>query len=147
MITASRTNCGGNSAALAACKQFAILARLVAIDEKTEFKFSELDELDRADMARWVNDQWLGGAGLFVRTNFIIPREGRVLANVCEKPFDNIPQPTVWNFYHKNPDYAVGYSDGSTGLISPLEFAALDLKGFTPLSELATNGAAQVTQP
>jgi hypothetical protein len=41
-----------------------------------------------------------------------------------------VPQPCLWNLFRQNPAHAVGYSDGSAGLISPEEYAALDLSRF-----------------
>jgi len=140
-LLARPSNCGGNSTALTACGSFSILARLAAIDGKAEFNFSDLDELDRIELAHWATNHWLCGAEFFVRTNFTITSARRVVIIVCAEPFSNVPQPTIWNLYRENPAHAVGYSDGSKGLISPVEYAALDLIGFIPASQVATNAS------
>jgi hypothetical protein len=57
---------------------------------------------------------------------------------VCGKEFDNVPA-SFWTFHRKNPAGAVGYSDGTTGLISPAQFTNLNLNGFVFISSLATN--------
>ena len=146
-ILAPATNCGGNAAALAVCKKYAVLAVLAEINGKAVFKFSEIAQYNRTDLASWSTNSWLGGAGLFVRTNFSLPKEGRVLVVVCRKQFDNVPQPTVWNFYRKNPAHAAGYSDGSAELISPTEYAALDLSEFDLLSVIVTNQNSMAQSP
>jgi hypothetical protein len=43
--------------------------------------------------------------------------------------------------------YAVGYSDGATGLISAGQFTNLNLTGFVSLSNLATNSEFSISKP
>jgi hypothetical protein len=65
---------------------------------------------------------------------------------LCLREFANIPRPTIWNFYHKNPAHAVGYSDGTSGLISPAECTTLNLIGFVPAANLVTNSEFKVEE-
>ena len=147
VLTKSASNCGGNSYALAACKDYVMRASLASGKGGREFSIASLGIADREEVARWAKNHWIGGADFLILTNEVSMRGTQSVLIVCDQPFGNIPQPTVWNLYHKNPAHAVGYSDGSTGLISPLEFAALDLHGFVPLSGLATTGTVQATRP
>ena len=135
------SNCGGNSYALSACKQYALITRLATDDGKTGI--SNLAATEKLEAARLSKNGW----DFLVRTNFTSRNMAPVIAIVCEKPFSNIPQPTFWNLYRENPAYAVGYSDGSTSLISLAEFAALDLTSFIPLSSLTTNSLTRIFQP
>ena len=79
--------------------------------------------------------------GFWAKTNFAwgINKADRELVIVCSKEFDNVPKPALWNFYHKNPAHAVGYSDGTTGLITPEQFTNLNFASFVSFSNLATN--------
>jgi len=131
------------------CQQYSLLTHLASTDGKVYFRFAELDEIDRTGVARLAKSHWVSGADFFVRTNLAIPSNGRAVVIICEKPFDNVPQPTIWNFYRKNPAHAAGYSDGSKGLISPAEFALLDLAEFVLLSSVPTNNlpTAEAIQP
>ncbi len=101
------------------------------------FNFEKLSKEDkrRAIILLGLNmDAW-------TKTNFIWAKSetDREIVIVCRKEFDNVPRPAWWNFYHKNPANAVGYSDGTAGLISPEQFTNLNLTGFVSLSNLATN--------
>ena len=63
----------------------------------------------------------------------------REIVIVCTREYDNVPVPAPWNLLYRNPAHAVGYSDGTTGLISPAQFDNLFLYGFVSLWRLATN--------
>jgi hypothetical protein len=78
---------------------------------------------------------------LLVKTNFVWTSDNsnREIIAVCPILFSNVPQPILLNLYHKNPAHAVGYSDGTTGLISPKQFASLNLNNFVSAADLATN--------
>ena len=75
----------------------------------------------------------------WMKTNFVWgSSSSREIVIVCGQEFDNIPK-SAWTFFLKYPSHAVGYSDGTTALISPEEFTNLNLSGFVSLSILATN--------
>jgi hypothetical protein len=77
---------------------------------------------------------------LLVKTNFVWSgTSNRLIVAICPREFDNVPEPILLNLYHKNPAHAVGYSDGTVGLISPTEFTNLNLNGFVSAASLATN--------
>ncbi len=141
----SPTNCGGNSYALYACKKFTLLTRLATKDG--QFDISKFGTADRSTASKLTKSHWILRADFLVRTNFTNPSPSRLVVIACERPFENVPQPALWNLYRKNPAHAVGYSDGNTGLISPAEFMALDLSSFVPLSSLGTNISDQSIQP
>lgn len=129
------SNCGHNSYALFACREYTRISGWATAEGKTiVFEFGETD---KADAARLAKSHWIGGTDFLIKTNLAGGATLRQVVIVCEKSFDNVPQPSIWNFYRKNPAHAVGYSDGSTGLISLSEFQALDKSGFVPLSSLA----------
>lgn len=52
---------------------------------------------------------------------------------VCDKPYRNVPEQWIGS---APPTHAAAFCDGSYGLISPTEFAALDRSTFTFLDEL-----------
>ena len=75
-----------------------------------------------------------------IRTNFIwgsIP--SRKIVIVSSRVYDNVPVPPPWNVFYRNAAHAVGYSDGTTGLISEEEFDHLNRFGLTSLWSLANN--------
>jgi hypothetical protein len=77
---------------------------------------------------------------IIIRTNFLwSAATNREIVILCQRRYDNVPTPAPWNLFRDNPAHAVGYSDGTTGLISPAEFDSLFIYGFTSLWSLATN--------
>lgn len=132
---APSTNCGGNSYALTVCEEFAVTARAKTQDHEGSFEISKISQQDLAMIAR--NAWGISGADLLVRTNFLPGSStNRALVIVCTRKFDNIPQPMIWNLFHKTPAHAVGYSDGEVALISPDDFAKLNLDGFVSAASL-----------
>ncbi len=138
-LLASSSNCGGNSAALSSCKQILIYDRWARGTNNASFDLAQLDAVDLTNFFRTVANHWTPDAGYWLRTNGLSSTTSRQIAVVCDHAYDNVPQPTVWNVYRRNPAHAVGYSDGTTGLISPTEFQSLDRRGFISLTALATN--------
>jgi hypothetical protein len=79
------------------------------------------------------------------KTNFVwqSDKEKKEIVIVCGKEFDNVPR-SPWTFFLKNRAHAVGYSDGTTGLISPTEYTNLNFSGFVSASSLATNSELNI---
>ena len=101
----------------------------------SSFDFSKLSHEDRRRVLMLV---WTLDAQ--AKTNFLwqTNKTKREIVIVCGKEFDNVPA-SFWTFYLNYPAHAVGYSDGSAGLISPEQFTNLNLNGFVSLASLATN--------
>ncbi|HEY1490460.1 MAG TPA: hypothetical protein VGF90_05415 [Verrucomicrobiae bacterium] len=77
---------------------------------------------------------------LMIRTNFLwSTATNREIVILSQRQFDNVPTPAPWNLFRRNPAHVVGYSEGTTGLISPAEFDSLFIYGFASLWSLATN--------
>ena len=130
------TNCGGNSAALAQVGNIATFARDFAMYAPgRSFDFTADDAVQREDLAQMSRDSWLHGARFLVSTAPIAEHETqphRVIV-VCDTPYRNVPRR---RFISAPPTHAAAFADGSTGLISTAEFAALDRSQFKPLDEL-----------
>jgi len=139
---ASASNCGGNSYALTACKQIVIYARVATPTNISMLDLASLDASDQTNLFRIADSHWTAGAGYWVKTNNLGDTTQRQIIVVCDVAYDNVPQPTLWNFYRRNPAHAVGFSDGNTGLISPEEFTRMDRKGFVKLTALG-----KISQP
>ena len=124
----------GNDLALGECRLYLNAASSIKTNSSL-FEFSKLskEEKHRALCLAVYLD-------LLVRTNFLWGNGwDHEIVVVCPKEFDNVPQPILLNLYHKNPAHAVGFSDGRTRLISPVEFAKLNLSGFVSTASLTTN--------
>jgi len=130
------SNCGGNSAALSQVRSIDQFA-LICADEAAggTFEFTAADDHQREELASDARNDWLHDAHFLVSTLPIVRTEAqqRKIVVVCDKPYRNVPQQT---FGSAPPTHAAGYSDGSPGLISTKEFAALDLSHFKALDEL-----------
>ena len=74
------------------------------------------------------------------KTNFVWGNaSNREVVIVCRKKFADLHKPGFWNSFLPNPAHAVAYSDGTAELISPKQFASLNLNGFASLSNLTAN--------
>jgi hypothetical protein len=90
------------------------------------FDFSKLSDEDKIQAIHIASyfDFW-------IKTNFVwgtSSNQGIVI--VCQKQFDNVHKTGFWNSFRRNPAHAVGYSDGSIGLISSEQFTNMNLNGF-----------------
>lgn len=134
------TNCGGNGAALPACATSVMEIKRAPVDTgKNYYDINKLPLDQRIGLVRCANNHWITGAKIFLRTNVALNSEKKQILAVCDTPYGNIPQPTIWNGYRKNLAHAVGYSDGTTGLIKPEEFKKLNLAEFVDAALLPTN--------
>ncbi len=132
-LLAQPSNCGGNTAALGACKMFSLNARIAAFDSGGDvFNIDmgpESESESMLEVLRRKSDTWMGGAGFYVRTGDVVvgTYAPRTILVIGGKPFRNVPQRRIGL---APPMYAVGYANGETGLISPAEFAQLDMNSF-----------------
>lgn len=131
-----KTNCGGNSAALSDVHLYTTVA-LVAASDNSDHTFSICTATaeQRAQLARVARDHWIPDAHFLVSTNPVFEHDSspRRIIIVCDTPYRNYPRRWIGS---APPTHAVGYSDGSAGLISPTEFAILDRSSFLALDVL-----------
>jgi prepilin-type N-terminal cleavage/methylation domain-containing protein len=151
-LLAGRTNCGGNSAALSACRHIALSFQTIALDHGDQpFSIKDLTSRERENFRDVMGLSWLPGARILVAPGPMAIGEGhpkRILA-VCDHAFDNVPR----RILGRSPaTHAVAYSNGSTGLMSMEEFRRSDLGGFVDIRTIAPGrlepgGAANRSQP
>ncbi len=127
-------NLTGNQTMLAMC-DWELTAWKSYQANRPGFNFNQLsDDEKRRVIMFGLNEDFL------IRTNFLWgTATNREIVIVCPWQFDNVPTPAPWNLFHRNPAHVVGYSDGTTGLVSPEQFNNLFLYGFASLWSLATN--------
>jgi hypothetical protein len=124
------SNCGGNSAALAACGDFATFLQLWEHRHPGEVFEYDTAGPERTGLA---GANWLRSAR-FLAKRAVDPSGLKQIVVVCEQAYDNVPRGVLW----KSPmAHAVGYSTGTTGLISPSEFAQVNMNDFVELRETA----------
>jgi hypothetical protein len=126
------SKCGGNSAALHVCTGFAAL-----VAETAQGKPGiRLVDLDGSLASRHL---WRGFISadefLVAPPESVIDPSRRDVVIVCKTAFGNVPQPFLNLPFWRNWAHAVGYSNGESELISPAEYARLDLSGFVPADE------------
>jgi len=124
----------GNEYALLECQLFLRAATFT----KTNSHFFEFSKLSSEERHRaLIMTLYLD---LLVKTNFAwADNSNHEIVAVCPHEFGNMPRPMLLNLYHKNRAHAVGYSDGTAGLISLTEFKNLNLSSFVSAANLATN--------
>jgi hypothetical protein len=135
-VVQQTSNCGGNSAALAACNGYLVVIDLWAIrHEGRSFHFGQADPETRRELGNLPGESWLHSARLLARVEDVRldPAAEKRILMVCDRPYDNVPR----QLFGRAPmAHAVAYSTGETGLIAPEEFARLDLSGFVDLRTL-----------
>jgi len=128
---AKTSNCGGNTAALSVCGTYASVVRISAASNSFDIAaVSDPDILNQ--LRRFTPYHWIPTARFLVLQGPVRIDEGapRRIVVLCDTPFTNVPQR---RFIKAPPTHAVGYSDGTTALITPVEFAKLDITSFAPL--------------
>lgn len=127
-------NLTGNRSALAMCN-WEMTAWKSYQAGRPRFDFYRLSDDQKRRIIMFGLDQ-----DFLVRTNFAWGDAGnREIVIVCARVYDNVPVPAPWTVFYRNPAHAVGYSDGTRGLISTEEFNNLFSYGLVPLWNLATN--------
>lgn len=128
---ARSSNCGGNSAALTACDCYAGMLQWWASDHPNQaFRYDDFrKDVDLTDLP---GASWIRSAKLLAKPDGIRfdPARPREVVIVCDRPYDNVPQRLL---FRSPKAHAVGYSDGTAGLISPDEFAHLNTAGFVDI--------------
>ena len=130
------SNCGGNSAALAAVNSYVTVTVVAAMDNPDRtFNPKAMTPEWRTQISHLPGADWVRHAHFLVSTVSFVPRstEPRRVVIVCDTPYTNVPRQ---RFFRSPPTHAAGFSDGTTGLISPKVFAALDRSTFVAIDEL-----------
>ena len=128
------SNCGGNSAAASNCRSIALTVLLESSDSDDVFDFDHASKDCRNDLARSSSDMWTAGAKYLLRNGPIHTGRGtHEIVVVCDTPYGNVPQPSIWNLHRRTIRHAAGYSDGSIGWLTPAEFAALNRSNYCEL--------------
>ena len=151
-VLALPSNCGGNSAALSACRSVVLAFQVVALDRGGKsFRIADLNESERENFRYPAGMSWLPGAKLLVTPEpvSITESQPKKIIAVCDSAYDNVPQ----RRFGKSPmTHAVAYSDGSVGLIPVPDFRRSDFSQFLdvttiPHSRVEPYGAANRSQP
>jgi hypothetical protein len=135
-LLARPSNSGGNSAALNNCLQILAYSRLF---NGTNLFLPDVQQMDQDDRNRFLQlgeSHWTTDALYWVRTNGLDPNNPTQIVVFCDQVFDNVPQPTIGNFYKRTPAHAIGCANGTTALISPTAFAQLPKGDFAPIAAL-----------
>ena len=130
------SNCGGNSAALAAVNSYVTMTVAETMDTPNQpFSVTAAIPEQRRQISNLPGADWVRRAHFLVSTVPFVPRssEPRRVVIVCDTPYTNVPQR---RFFESPPTHAAGFSDGTVGLISPKEFAALDPSAFIAIDKL-----------
>ena len=132
------SNCGGNNAARAYVDEYALMMINFAEDNLNhEFLLTTASPQQRRELAGGPSGWGIGSSDILISTRPLrLDQFGnRTIVAVCNRPFTNVPQ---YQFHRAPPRYAVGFSDGTTALLSAREYAAIDRTSFIPVNEINT---------
>ena len=133
LLTVRKTsNCGGNSAALNNTRQIAITCRMMLYERKSSDSLTVDEILSDKEMDDVISYGW--GVKLYWIKDEMNKEEDQPVV-VCGQSFGNVPQPTIWNLYRKNPGFAVAYLDGRARVMNVAEFNDFDFSGYTYIHE------------
>lgn len=136
---ARSSNCGGNSAALNACRSVHLSFRVIASENDADsVSIASLTPADREQFNCVMGLGWIGDAKILVSSRPLQLSNARsnVLLAVCDAPYDNVPQR---RWFKTPPRHAAIYEDGTTALLSTEQFRRLDLTGFVDVRSLQTS--------
>lgn len=149
-LLARSSNCGGNSAALSACRSVHLSLRVIASEHDVgPLSIARLTPAEREQFNHVTGLGWIGNAKILMSSQPLQLSYARsnILVAVCDTPYDNVPQR---RWFKTQPRHAAVYEDGTTALISTEEFRRLDLSGFIDVRSLqitSTRGAATSEGP
>jgi hypothetical protein len=133
------SNCGGNSAAGSNCRNVAVLAVVAGSESGDTLDFKHLSSEYQNELA-CIDTLWTPDAKYLLRSGPIhTGHDTHEVVVVCDTPYGNVPQPTIWNLHHRTLRHAAGFSDGSLGWLTPAEFAALNKSNFFELLPRSSN--------
>lgn len=125
------SNCGGNSSALSICKMLVLSAHIEAEDSHGVFDYNSLSTEAQMEFVKATYSHWNPTAKFLIRRGATdIRKKDREIFVICDTAYGNVPQPTFWNLHRQNIAHAVGYADGTTALIPPEKYTALDKSQF-----------------
>jgi hypothetical protein len=138
-----KSNCGGNSAALGACTSYVSVLEVWSDDHPGQLFSYETASADELRQLAHLPSSWIRPPHRLLaklRQVRIDPKGPKAVVMVCDCAYDNVPE----RMFGRAPmRHAVAYSTGEVGLVTPDEFARLDLKDFTDLRILDTNASTE----
>ena len=130
------SNCGGNSAAKSRCSSLGTTLQLFLADHSDGFDAAKHGWVELKIQPTEFQGWGTTAENFFVRRKVDGFPGGTTVVAVCDREFSNVPQPTFWNGFRKTPGHAALLSDGTTKVISPAQFASLDLTNFVSVKSL-----------
>ena len=121
------TNCGGNSAALAYTAQVATYVSMAIENRQTEAPTAFSSLVPPSSWPEVFQFGW-GVKSYWVRKDITPSETGPIV--VCAQCFGNVPQPTVWNLYRRNPSFAAGFLRARSRLLHMTEYNSLDFNEY-----------------
>ena len=143
------SNCGGNPAALSYARHIAMSCYNSLYDKneneslRIEDWLADSENRERLDFSWGVKSFWLKKK---------IKKDDELPVAVCGQMFSNVPQPTIWNLFKKNPGFAASYIDGTARILTIEEFNDFNFTDYTyihnanfePVDQANASNAASV---
>jgi hypothetical protein len=137
------SNCGGNNETLADVRTILVSLELLAFgSDNGELSLQSFSAGQQRPLDEITHLSGPGGAHYFVcKAPIRLAVDDPQIIVFCDRAFTNVPR---YTFRRSPPTHAVGYSDGTTKLISEREFERIDRSKFIAVDSLS---ASQMTAP
>ncbi len=134
-LASKSSNCGGNSAAMAACGSIDTALSIIASERKANsIDFSTLTVSEREVFGQIAGLRWLGDAKVLVKLRLDFDSTNEVVLAVCNQAFRNVPQKLIGQ---APTTHAALIQNRGVVLLPVDEFHHLDLPGFVDVRSLA----------
>lgn len=134
-LASKSSNCGGNSAAMAACSGVGTVLTLIGSDrEQSKFELDALTKTERAYFDQVAGVNWLGDSKVLVRPSVDLNSANNVVLAVCDRAFRNVPRKT---FGKAPPTHAALIRNRGVVLIAVEDFNRLDLTDYIDVRSLS----------
>jgi hypothetical protein len=134
-MTSRRTNCGGNSAAMAACSDVgAALAWITSERGTNTLHLATLSEAERKEFKSIAGLSWLGNATVLINPRVDFDSTNDVVLAICNRAYRNVPQKLIGQ---APPTHAALIHNRGVVLLPVEEFNRLNLDGFVNVRELS----------
>ncbi len=121
------TNCGRNSAALSYTGKVSSCVRATLMERELDGPAPFASLVPSTSWSEVFRFGW-GVKSYWVKKEITSSDSSPIV--ICAQYFDNVPQPTLWNLYRRNPSFAAGFLLTRSRLLDRTEYNSIDFNQY-----------------